>query len=150
MKTRFLKLALAALMLAVVAPAQTAEDRAGKMQDIRKIMSLTGGDKLANQMLDQMNQQMKSSGPAAEKMFAEFRKEFDVNRVLEFQVESYDKHFTASEIKGILAFYESPTGKKMLQELPAIMQEMMTKSMQMAQEINDKIMKKLPEDKREH
>ena len=35
----------------------------------------------------------------------------------------YAKHFTTQELKDLIKFYESPTGKKTLKELPAIMME---------------------------
>jgi len=34
--------------------------------------------------------------------------------------ELYDKYFTNEEIKGLIAFYESPIGKKTIQVLPAL------------------------------
>jgi hypothetical protein len=37
----------------------------------------------------------------------------------------YQKHFTKGDINALIAFYSSPTGQKMLRELPAIMGEAM-------------------------
>lgn len=57
----------------------------------------------------------------------------------------YQKHFTKGDITSLLAFYNSPTGQKMLRELPAIMGESMQAMMpimenyveSMKKEIND-------------
>jgi hypothetical protein len=35
----------------------------------------------------------------------------------------YTRHFTAEEIKAIVAFYESPAGRRLLEESPALLQE---------------------------
>jgi hypothetical protein len=37
----------------------------------------------------------------------------------------YQKHFSKSDLDGILAFYASPPGQKILKETPAIMSESM-------------------------
>jgi hypothetical protein len=37
----------------------------------------------------------------------------------------YQKHLTKGDIDGLVAFYSSPTGQKMLKELPEIMAESM-------------------------
>lgn len=41
----------------------------------------------------------------------------------------YDKHFTHQEIKDLIWFYESPTGKKILEKSPELTQEIMGKMM---------------------
>jgi len=37
----------------------------------------------------------------------------------------YEKHFTKGDIDSLIAFYSSPTGEKMLREMPSIMTEAM-------------------------
>jgi len=37
----------------------------------------------------------------------------------------YAKYFTQDDIRGMLAFYESPVGKKMIQTMPAVVQDSM-------------------------
>ncbi len=38
-------------------------------------------------------------------------------------VQLYDRNFTAAEIRGMLAFYESPIGKRFVEVQPALMRE---------------------------
>jgi len=38
-------------------------------------------------------------------------------------VQLYDRNFTAAEIRGMLAFYESPVGKRFVEVQPALMRE---------------------------
>lgn len=47
----------------------------------------------------------------------------------------YDKYYTVEDLKAINAFYESPSGQKVLSTLPQIMQE----SMKIGQEWGSKI-----------
>lgn len=42
----------------------------------------------------------------------------------------YDRYFGESELKDILAFYDSPTGKRTIQVMPQLMQESMQKTNQ--------------------
>ena len=60
-------------------------------------------------------------------------KELTKKIVNEEMVRLYETHFTHSEIKDMIAFYESPTGKKMLEKTPELttdlMNVMMTKYM---------------------
>jgi uncharacterized protein len=42
----------------------------------------------------------------------------------------YDKHFTEAELKDLVAFYKSPTGRKFIQVTPQLMQEAMAASNQ--------------------
>jgi len=38
---------------------------------------------------------------------------------------AYQRHFTKGDIDSLIAFYSSPTGQKLLNELPGIMSESM-------------------------
>lgn len=42
----------------------------------------------------------------------------------------YDRHFSEPELKDILAFYDSPTGKRTIQVMPQLVQESMQKTNQ--------------------
>jgi hypothetical protein len=115
-----------------------------KLADIRKLMTLTGGDKMANQMLDQMAQSMRAQGgPDFDKYFAEFRKEFDLNKVFDLQIGAYDKYLSDEDVKAMVAFYESPAGKRMVEAMPQIMGDMMKGAMQISQEIAAKVAQKV-------
>jgi len=59
----------------------------------------------------------------------------------------YQKHLTKGDVDGLVAFYSSPTGEKMLKEMPAIMSESMQAASgvmqdmmaKMTQRVNDEI-----------
>jgi hypothetical protein len=52
-------------------------------------------------------------------------KEFSVDELIDAIVPIYQKHLSKSDLDGILAFYASPTGQKLLKEMPAILSESM-------------------------
>ena len=61
---------------------------------------------------------------AMQKMRSRFSKEIpfsDLVKNVYYPV--YEKHFTVAELKEVIAFYESPVGKKFVKQTPALMQE---------------------------
>src|SRR5215472_1710336 len=112
----------------IFAQVRPADEKAANIQQLMKMM---GTEKLVHSMIDQMmnafrpmfTQAVKGSGNA----------DAVLNRVQEIMTEEfkavdftaltaglYDKYFTSDEIKGLLAFYQSPVGQKAIQVLPAL------------------------------
>jgi hypothetical protein len=48
-----------------------------------------------------------------------------MDEMMQAMIPAYQKHFTKGDIDNLVAFYSSPTGAKLLQEMPAIMAEAM-------------------------
>jgi uncharacterized protein len=74
-------------------------------------------------------------------------KAFPYDEMIDAMVPVFQKHLTKGDVDALVAFYSSPTGAKMLKEMPAmmsesmqaasgVMQEMMAK---MTQRVNDQI-----------
>jgi hypothetical protein len=55
----------------------------------------------------------------------------------------YDRHFTADELRELLAFYRTPIGHKLLAEQPAIAQEAMAAGQQWGQRLGIEIGQKM-------
>lgn len=106
-----------------------------KEADIRRLLDLTGTGKMAVQVSQQMSQALR---PALEQVLPpgqdrskkivdtfmqRFQAQLKPQAFIELSVPIYDKHFSADEIRGLIQFYESPLGKKMIGESPAIMEE---------------------------
>lgn len=53
----------------------------------------------------------------------EMWKNFPVDQMLEDTVPIYQKHLTKTDVDAMISFYSSPTGQKLLREMPAIMSE---------------------------
>ena len=98
--------------------------------DIVKMQQLNGASEA---MFSQIVMQFKSIKPGVtDEQWAAVKKEvFDVE-VIELNkqlIPVYKKHFTQDEVKAIIAFYETPAGKKLAEKTPLITVE----SMQSAQ-----------------
>jgi len=57
------------------------------------------------------------------KSMDELIKGMPADEIIQAMIPSYQKHFTRSDIQAMNAFYSSPVGQKVLQELPEVTQE---------------------------
>ncbi|MFA6556925.1 MAG: DUF2059 domain-containing protein, partial [Candidatus Obscuribacterales bacterium] len=63
---------------------------------------------------------------SSERLRQLFVQKIDLSKVMqEVALQVYDKNFTEPEMQDIITFYKTPTGKKTLQALPAVMSESM-------------------------
>ena len=97
--------------------------------DIVKMQKLNGASEA---MFSQIVLQFKSIKPGVtDEQWATLKKEvFDVE-VIELNkqlIPVYKKHFTQDEVKAIIAFYETPAGKKLADKTPLIAVESMQSS----------------------
>jgi hypothetical protein len=137
-------------LLAQVSPAQTSSGQptpnptptagaakidAAKEADIRRLMDLAGTAALVSQMMSGTENNIKplmtSSLPPGdyrekviELFFEKFHANADPHQILDMAVPSYDKYYTHEEIKGLIRFYETPLGQKMIAVLPKMMGEL--------------------------
>ena len=103
-----------------------------KAKNLHRLMELTGSHNLARQMIEGMMSSVKGNSQSANKeleaqVFRIFEEEilkvFTVERVEALVFPIYDKYFSDDEIVALIAFYESPLGKKTTGVLPQIMNE---------------------------
>jgi hypothetical protein len=122
----------------------TPPEDAAKEKDVRKLLELTGSAKLGVQIMDQMMGQLQKTMPNVPAEFwDEFKKEADVNQLIELIVPVYMKHFSREDLRDLIAFYESPVGRKLTAALPQIAQESMAVGRQWGMELGQKIAKRL-------
>lgn len=132
------RLALTFLLLCAACAAahgQTTPDGAAKeekLRDIRRLLELTRGAELGKQIVVQSLEQMRGSlaflpdeGRAKVlKIFEEeMLKEFTQERMLDLVAPIYDEHLSAEDVKALIAFYETPTGRRLVDVLPLIVRE---------------------------
>jgi uncharacterized protein len=121
---------LLALLVPGAALAQEAQNRA----QIRELMRITGsaqiGIQFANAVSHDMARQLRQARPdIPERAIAvvnqEVMKLFEerIDGLLDTVVPVYEKHFTPAEINDLLAFYRTPTGRKAISVMPAVMNE---------------------------
>jgi hypothetical protein len=73
----------------------------------------------------------------------EFVKGIDLNGMLDDMIPVYQRHLTKQDVDSMLAFYETPTGQKLLREQPAMMAEgmqaMQPRMQKMMSDLMDKV-----------
>jgi hypothetical protein len=105
-------------------PATSASAESAKIADIRRLLELTGSRDMVNQMKTVMMAQFKQNAPSMPpEMFDEMMSELKAEDLEESMIPVYSKHFTASDIKQLIAFYQSPFGRKVMREMPSIISE---------------------------
>ncbi|MFZ0318140.1 MAG: DUF2059 domain-containing protein [Candidatus Sulfotelmatobacter sp.] len=57
------------------------------------------------------------------KAMADLIKDMPVDEIIQAMIPAYQNHFTRGDIQAMNAFYSSPVGQKVLEELPAVNQE---------------------------
>jgi uncharacterized protein len=146
------RLSLLALVLALlqVAPAAAQQpstaEAAAKRQDIRKLMELTGAGNVGQQIAAQMIPMFKQGNPQVPQAFwDEAKKEFNSESMIELIIPIYDKHLTHEDVKGLIAFYQSPLGRKMTSVMPQIAQESLQAGQQWGMQVAQRIQKRLQE-----
>jgi uncharacterized protein len=103
---------------------KSADPEAAKVADIRRLLEVTGTRDMVNQMKTSMMQQFRKNTPGiSAEMMDELMTELKAEDLLESMIPVYSKHFTGADIKQLIAFYQSPFGKKVLREMPQIIAE---------------------------
>lgn len=117
-----------------------------KQANIRKFLELTGTQKMAEMMTNNMLNSIKASTKGVDStFFAEFQKEVKFDGLLDQLIPIYDKYYSDTEIKELLQFYQSPVGQKVIATLPAITQEAMVIGQGWGKELSEKIIRRMQE-----
>jgi hypothetical protein len=136
--------ALAAIgVLCVLAGGVRAEETQ-KQKDIRKLLKITGSGELGTQVMNQMVGSMKKAMPQVpEKFWGDFMKEVRTEELVDLIVPIYDRNLGHDDVKELIKFYETPTGKKFVSVLPKITQESMVVGEKWGRDLAERVIKKL-------
>ena len=97
-----------------------------KNDDILKLLRISGTDKMADQMMDAIIPQFQQLIPDIPKAFWDrFRAKLNIDDLLYACIPAYSKYYTHEEIKQLIAFYESPLGKRMVEITPLLAKDTM-------------------------
>lgn len=121
--------------------AQQAEDIPATKEDVERYLQAINYHDMLNKMIEAMAQPMhqmvhEDYMKDKDKLPADFEaqtnqkvdtmmKNMPWDEMTQAMVPSYQKHFTKGDMDSLTAFYTSPTGEKVLREMPAIMAESM-------------------------
>jgi uncharacterized protein len=124
---------------------------------IRELMEVTGAKDLGQQLIEAGMEQFRSSvldsqpdNPRA-KQFVDafvvrFQKHFDPDSLNERVIPIYDKYLTAEDLQGLLDYYHSPLGQRMLKVLPQVTRESQAAGFALGQKAAQETMDELKTD----
>ena len=97
-----------------------------KNDDIIKLLRISGSDKMADQMMTAMIPQFQQIVPGIPDVFwVKIVEKTNADDLIYMIVPIYSKHYTHDEIRQMIAFYESPIGRRLVEVTPFITQESM-------------------------
>lgn len=122
-----------------------------KEADIRRLLDVMGAKAVAKQIMDGMEKNLKpmmvNSLPPGdyrdrlvELFFEKFQSRADMQQMLDMAIPGYDKYFSDDEIKGLIAFYQTPLGQKAMQVLPGLSAELQSQGSKWGQELGRQCM----------
>jgi uncharacterized protein len=100
--------------------------------EVRKMMDVVGTKRIMQTVMATMVQQLFDSfrkmrpdipPQVWDRAFATLSSDENTQGLLKEIVPIYQRHFCSDEVAQIVAFYESPVGHKLIEEMPAIQQE---------------------------
>jgi uncharacterized protein len=117
-----------------------------KDEKIKEMLDLTGSGKLGAQIAQNVISSFREKYTYVDHNFwDELVKEIKPGDLINSVIQVYAKYYTEEEIDQIIAFYNSPTGKKMIESTPLILQESMTTGKNWSQQVSEKIIEQLKE-----
>lgn len=150
----FFRRALASCLFALLAQTGFAEDIAAtKSDDVRRLIEVTGSTKISAQFASAISQQMfktlkKTRPDIPERVVAVMERELMLffaekmsapGGLIEQTIPIYEKHFTHQEIRELIAFYQTPVGKKAIAVLPQVMSDSMEAGQRWGQSLGPEI-----------
>jgi hypothetical protein len=120
---------------------QDPADSPATKEDIQRYLEVTQSREMMLKMIDAMTKPVhqmihdqyerdKDKLPAdfearSNKVIDDYLKKFPWDEIVQAMVPVYQKHLTKGDVEHLVAFYSSPTGQKLLREMPAITSEAM-------------------------
>jgi len=118
----------------------------------KELISLKGGVAMFDPLIPGVIESAKSqlvptnpqlAGPLNE-VATQLHKEYAPKRaeLLDIVAKTYAQHFTEQELKDIVAFYRTPSGKKMIAQEPAAIKESLDAAQQWANDFSDVVLQR--------
>ncbi|UYQ92261.1 DUF2059 domain-containing protein [Chitinophaga horti] len=130
--------------------AQEAAKDTSKRPLIREVMELTNMTKMAGEMAGAMLDNFSNSGlglseDILQKLKTEIKKEIQTSNLADIFIPIYERHYEKNELQDLIRFYKTPTGRKMINTMPQVMNEAMQAGEQWGKELGLRVAKRLQE-----
>ena len=114
--------------------------------DVRRLLEATGQATAARQVFEAVLGSIKPMYPAVpEAVWTDMLAEMRTDEFTGLIVPVYMKHLTGSDVRGMLAFYESPVGRKLVQVQPLIIKDSMAAGRQWGEAAAGRVIRRLQE-----
>ena len=143
MKKSLLSVALCVMTLLIgISPVSAQGQNKEYQETLHKMLLLSGGlatvDTMVPQIIGMMKQQVPAMPDSVSRQIEDLMAEY-FPKMLEMMTPIYAKYYTEEDLDGLIAFYESPLGKKMASTQPLILKEVMGVVPQWAAEFGSKM-----------
>ena len=161
MKPIRLLLLVCCLVLPAIAQVAAPSDAPATKEQILKLFDVMDIHKQTRAMMATIERQTRTTSTEAlkarypritpeqldrvNKISEESMRDFPVDAMLDDMIPIYQKHLTGTDVDAMIAFYSSPTGKKLMQQLPQITQEAMQASNARVQKHIDAVLQRVEE-----
>jgi hypothetical protein len=141
---------------------QAAADAPASKEDVERYLAVMHSHEMMQQtmtaMIKPMHQMMheqyikdKDKLPAdfeerMNKIMDDMLKDLPLDEMLDAMVPTYQKHFSKGDLDALVVFYSSPTGQKVLRELPAVMADAMQSMMPLMRKSMDKMTERVQQE----
>jgi len=149
MKRSAILISLFAILAGSCFAQQSAQEAPASKEDVQRYLDAIHSHDMMKEMIDAMSKPLhqliheqyvkdKDKLPAdfetrMNQIMDDMWKDMPFDEMMQAMVPSYQKHFTKGDMDGLVAFYSSPTGQKVLREMPTIMSEAMQSMMPIMQ-----------------
>jgi hypothetical protein len=158
-------LAVYSVSLAVAQVTVSTGDTPATKQDVQKLFEVMQINKQMHVMMNSMAEQMKTlmhdtlkrKQPGitdqelarADRYSSEVMKNYPIDTALEDMIPVYQKYLNKSDVSAMIDFYSTPTGKKLMQQMPQMTREAMQVSSARMQKQMETLMDKIEQMARE-
>jgi hypothetical protein len=122
-----------------------------KVKQIRKLIGMSAGLQTMKEQLDttlaRQKELLKDSG-IPEAFWERFRARLQFEQIVEVLIPIYDKHFTLEDVNGLIVFYQTPLGKKLLEKNPLIYRESFQAGERYGVQVATEVMREIQEEER--
>jgi hypothetical protein len=93
------------------------------LQRTMEVQSQTMRQLLHDQLMNEKGKLPPDFDAHMKKAMDDLIKNLPAEEIIQAMIPAYEKHFTKGDIEAMNAFYSSPVGQKVLEQLPAVLQE---------------------------
>ncbi len=146
MKSKLILALMCLIFLSV--QAVSGQDSENKYKEVLgRMLTVSGAMKTSEAIIPQITAMVKQTSTSAPEDFwnsfiEKYKAKFH-NRIVDFYAPVYQKYLTIDDLNKIIAFYESPVGKKLATATPAMTTESMQLGQQLGMEIATELQKEL-------